>query len=298
MTMADQATVLRGLIQEHERTRGPIAPTRPSNRLAHSIAVTSGKGGVGKTTVAVNLAVQLASMGRRVILLDADIGTANVDVMCNVVAQNTLAHVVAGRKELQDIVVDAPGGFRLVPGCSGLAHMAELSTHERDRLTAQMRRLESSADVLLIDTGAGVGPNVLSFCLAAERMLVVTTPEPTSITDAYAVIKSVASQGRSIDVRLLVNMVRDEHEARVVFSRVANVCQRFLELSPNYAGYVVSDSHVSRAVRKRRPFVMESPGAKASACLLSLAHRMDRHATDPKPASHGLLKRMATWIAS
>ncbi|MEM1110068.1 MAG: MinD/ParA family protein [Planctomycetota bacterium] len=299
MSVADQAAALRGLVQQYEQSSGSrvsASAARPQPRLAQTIAVTSGKGGVGKTSITVNLAVQLARLGRRVVLLDADLGTANADVICNVNAPATLAHVVAGRKQLEDIVIDTPGGFRLVPGASGLANMANLSAHEHDRLNAQMRRLESSCDVLLIDTGAGVGPNVLSFCAAAERTLVVTTPEPTSITDAYAVIKTLNAQTTSPDIRLLINMVRDEAEARAVFARVNGVCQRFLGLSPNYAGHVLRDEAVPRAVCERRPFSLRSPKAKASACVLSLAHRIDRHAALPHSVSDGLLRRMTSWL--
>jgi len=299
MSLADQATSLRGLVEQYDQAQAQspssVAP-RSQPRLAQTIAITSGKGGVGKTTISVNLAVQLARLGRRVVLLDADLGTANADVMCKINAPRTLAHVVAGRCELEDAIVEAPGGFRLIPGASGLANMANLSPAERDRLAAQMRRLESSCDVLLIDTGAGVGPNVLSFCMAAERLLVVTTPEPTSITDAYAVIKTINTQAARPDIRLLVNMVQDEAEARAVFARIAGVCQRFLGLSPSYAGFVVTDARVPRAVRLRRPFVLDAPNSKASACVLSLAHRLDRHATDPQRVSGNLLKRMATWL--
>ena len=294
MSVADQAAALRGMVDRFESAQAQ-AGSRAVTRLAQTLAITSGKGGVGKTTVSVNLAAQLARLGRRVVLLDADLGTANADVMCNLHAPATLAHVVAGHKELNEILIDAPGGFKLVPGASGLANMADLSPHERDRLAAQMRRLETGCDLLLIDTGAGVGPNVLGFCAAAERLLVVTTPEPTSITDAYAVIKTVHHQTLRPDVRLLVNVVEDEAEARAVFARISGVCQRFLGLSPSYAGFVPRDPQVPRAVRRRQPFVLEAPRCKASASLLSLAHRLDRHAAAPSDSPRGLLKRMAFW---
>ncbi|MEO1235788.1 MAG: MinD/ParA family protein [Planctomycetota bacterium] len=299
MTVADQAAGLRGLVDEYQRLLAS-PPTYPSAtghpRLAQTLAITSGKGGVGKTTVAVNLAAQLARLGRRVVLLDADLGTANADVMCNLGARRTLAHVVAGTCTIDDVLIDAPGGFRLVPGASGLANMANLGQHEHDRLAAQMRRLESNCDLLLVDTGAGVGPNVLSFCVAAERVLVVTTPEPTSITDAYAVIKTIKTQSANPDLRLVVNMARDEAEARAVFTRIAQVCRRFLNLSPSYAGHVLADANVPQAVRKRRPFVLEAPRSAASACVLSLAHRLDRHAVEPEAPSRGLVRRMAAWL--
>ena len=301
MSVADQATALRGLVEQYESSRiaGSAAAAaisaRPRHQLAQTIAITSGKGGVGKTTVSVNLAIQLARLGRRVVLLDADLGTANVDVMCNINPSKTLAHVIAGRCDLSEIVIDAPGGFRLVPGASGLANVANLSVHELDRLNAQLRRLEADCDVLLIDTGAGVGMNVLSFCCAADRLLVVTTPEPTSITDAYAVIKTVHSQTADPDIRLLINQVSDETEAKAVFARIGGVCQRFLGLSPGYAGHILKDPMVPRAVRSRRPFSLDAPRGKASTCVLSLAHRLDRHAAESDAARGGLLKRMSKW---
>lgn len=261
---------------------------------ATTLAVTSGKGGVGKTSISVNLAVQLAQMGRRVILLDADLGTANADVICNINAPRNLSHVVAGRCSLHDALVDAPGGFRMIAGASGLSQMAALGEFERARLMDQMRVLEHEADLILIDTGAGVGPNVLGFLVAVDQILVVTTPEPTAITDAYAVIKTASRQADNLDIRLLVNQVRDEREARAVYDRVSGVCRRFLDLTPRYAGHIVSDPRVPHAVRRRQPFVLEHPASPASMCMHRLAHRIDRHASTPR--DQGLLRRMAAWL--
>lgn len=285
-TLLDQAQALRRWVMD------------TTQRRARIVAVTSGKGGVGKSNVAVNLAIRLAEMGRRVVLFDADLGTANADVLCNITPSATLAHVVAGRYSLEDAMIDAPGGFRLVPGASGLAQMAALSEFERTRLIDQLHRIESDADVILIDTGAGVSPNVLSFVVAADQILVVTTPEPTAVTDAYAVIKTVIRQrpeGTETDIRLLVNMVKDAAEGRQIFDRIDSVCRRFLAVSPRYAGHVVSDPRVPLAVRRRRPFVIDSPGCEASVCLGQLAHRMDRHASEPRGG--GLFHRMVSWMA-
>lgn len=266
-----------------------------AERRARIVAVTSGKGGVGKSNVAVNLAIRLTEMGRRVVLLDADLGTANADVLCNLAPGAGLAHVVAGRQELADAMVEAPGGFRLIPGASGLAQMAALSEFERARLVQQVQQLEGQADLILIDTGAGVSPNVLSFAVPADQLLVVTTPEPTAITDAYAVIKTVCRMRDENDVRILVNMTRDAAEGRAVFERIDAVCRRFLNLTPRYAGHIVSDPKVPLAVRRRRPFVIDSPNCEASVCIGQLAHRMDRHAAEPR--GEGLLQRMAMWVA-
>ena len=266
-----------------------------NSRRARLVAISSGKGGVGKSNLAVNLAVRLSEMGRRVVLLDADLGTADADVLCGLMARGNLAHVVAGRRTLAETMIEAPGGFRLIPGASGLANMAALSEFERSRLVDQMSGLEADADVVLIDTGAGISPNVLAFLLAADQQLIVTTPEPTAVTDAYALIKTASRQRQDLDIRVLVNMARDAHEARQVFERIDAVCKRFLNLTPRFAGHVGLDPRVPQAVRRRRPFVLEFPTTEASLCINRLAHRLDRHATEPR--GEGLLRRMAMWLA-
>jgi len=295
--MTDQAQMLREAVERQARPDAPAprgVPVEPGPR-ARTIAVTSGKGGVGKTTMSVNLAVQLARLRRKVVLLDADLGTANADVLCNLSAPMGLAHVVAGRRRLEEVMVDAPGGFRLIPGASGLAQMAALSEYERRNLLDQLHELESRADVILIDTGAGVSPNVLGFLVAAGEVLVVTTPEPTSITDAYAVIKTLVRQKPDASISLVLNMVRDEAEARDVFARVSSVCRKFLNVSPRYAGHVQSDARVQMSIRRRQPFALDAGAQQARASLDRLAHRLDRHATPAR--SEGLFRRMAGWLA-
>lgn len=257
--------------------------------------MTSGKGGVGKTSVAVNLAIRLSTMGRKTLLLDADLGTANADVLCNLSPSLNIAHVVAGRAALEKVIIDAPGGFRLIPGASGLAQIAALGQYERDRLIAQMLPIESEADTLIIDTGAGVSPNVLSFALSADQLLVVTTPEPTAVTDAYALIKLIARQKNDADIRVLVNMVRDLEEARQVFDRLDAVAKKFLGITLRFAGHLVHDTRVGLAVRKRCPFVIDSPRCEASLCIGQLAHRLDRHAHETGQES--LLRRMTAWLS-
>ncbi len=281
--ITDQADALRDLV------------TDTRERRARVITVASGKGGVGKSNIAVNLAIRLSMMGRKVVLLDADLGTANADVLCDLKPVIGLAHVVAGRAEINEAVIDAPGGFHLLPGASGLAGMAGLSEYEHSRLIRQIRRLEDDYDLVLIDAGAGVSPNVVNFVLAADQLLVVTTPEPTAVTDAYALIKVVTRQGGACDIRLLVNQARDVEEARRVFARIDSVCRRFLRISPRYAGHVLADPRVSAAVRRRSPFVLSSPSCDASVCVGQLAHRMDRGAIKKRGA--GLLRRMAVWLA-
>src|SRR5256714_5301836 len=222
MTMLiDQATHLRSLARNRRR--------------ATVIAITSGKGGVGKSNISVNLAIKLAEAGKHVVLLDADLGLANADVLCNIEVPFNLAHVIGRKKDLKEVMVRAPGGFHLIGGASGLARMADLTDEDRQRLVDALVPLEYQTDIILIDTGAGISPNVLSFTRAADHVLVVTTPEPTAITDAYAVVKVLtrgdgiaAPDGIERRISLLVNQVRSEAEAKIVYARIAKVAKQFL----------------------------------------------------------------------
>src|SRR5580658_6385898 len=188
-----------------------------ARRRASVIAITSGKGGVGKSNIAVNLAIKFAESNKDVVLLDADLGLANADVLCNIELHANLSHVIARKKELKEVLTMAPGGFHLIGGASGLARMADLSDEDRERLIVALVELEEQTDVILIDTGAGISPNVLSFTRAADHVLVVTTPEPTAITDAYAVIKVLCRDGDDRRISLLVNQVRNPSEGRLVY---------------------------------------------------------------------------------
>ena len=281
--IADQAEALRTLARDSTTDRARV------------VSIASGKGGVGKSNLAVNLAVRLSQMGRRVVLMDADLGTANVDVLCNIRPSANLAHVVAGRKTMQDAIIQAPGGFGLIPGASGLAKMADLSTFERSRLVEQLHRIEHEYDLILIDLCAGVGPNVMSFILGSDQLLTVTTPEPTAMTDAYAVIKVVSRHQCNLRIGLVINMVKDAQEGQLVYDRINGVCKKFLDISTHYAGYVLNDSRVPVAVRRRYPFMLEHPRGDASLCINRLAHRIDRHAAEPSRNEGGLWRRVASW---
>jgi flagellar biosynthesis protein FlhG len=278
--LIDQASQLRMMM--HERRRATV------------IAVTSGKGGVGKSNVSVNLAIKLAAAGKDVVLLDADLGLANADVLCSIDLPFNLAHVIARKKELRDVMVPAPGGFRLIGGASGLARMADLSELDRQRIINSLAEVENQADVILIDTGAGISPNVLAFTRTADHVLVVTTPEPTAITDAYAVIKVLSRDGAQRRVSLFVNQVKQAGEAKMVYDRIAKVARQFLGIIIYDAGYMVTDEQVANAVRKRTPFVLASPRCPASTCITQLAIRLQQGVAAAHP--NGFFNRMGKWF--
>lgn len=265
-------------------------------RRAKIIAVTSGKGGVGKSNVAVNLSIELARGGRRVILLDADLGLANADVLLNVPVKSNIAHFVARQRRLDEVLIDAPGGIKLVAGASGLSKMADLPNFDRQRLVMALAELEAEADNIVVDTGAGISQNVLSFARAADQVLVVTTPEPTAITDAYAVVKVMVRSRESesdaiATTSLLVNQARSTAEASRAYQRVEMVARQFLGMKLYDAGFVPFDPAVSAAVRARVPFVLGNPRSAAARSIAELAKRLE--AGLENPVDGGLVDRLA-----
>ncbi|MFG0251728.1 MAG: MinD/ParA family protein, partial [Phycisphaerales bacterium JB038] len=250
---------------------------RPRARI---VAISSGKGGVGKTNVAVNLCIALARLGRRVTLLDADLGLANADVICGMSVAAHLGHVVAGRRRLEEVQVWAPGGFRLIPGASGVAGSADATPEQCLRLVEALGRLEDESDLIVIDTGAGSGRVVGSFLSSADTVLVVTTPEPPAITDAYALIKTcVRRRGHAAErpqqLGLIVNQAESEREAQRVHQRIAGVAERFLSLEVALSGWLPFDEVVRESVRKRIPFYIAAPKRNISGCVDSLAQWVD-----------------------
>jgi flagellar biosynthesis protein FlhG len=238
------------------------------------IAVASGKGGVGKTNVTANLAITLAQRGRRVWVLDADLGLANLDVIYGVSPKRTLFDVVRGAHRLADIVVEGPGGIRLIPAASGVAELTALTPAEQLGVLEEVDALEEAIDVLLIDVAAGISSNVLYFAAAATETLVVTTPEPTAIADAYALVKVLAARWGRREFPVVVNMATSARDAADAFGRLARVAGQFLPVRLEYLGWVPWDDAVPRAVRSQTPVVLASPGTPAACAIASLAERL------------------------
>ena len=315
----DQASRLREMVGRGAPARParPVSPARPAaeawasgtidrpaDRSARVIAVTSGKGGVGKTNLAVNLAARFAQAGRRTVLLDADMGLANADVLCGLNLKRNLAHVVAGRCRIADVLADAPGGFSLAAGATGLEKMADLAPAEHLRLLDELATLERAADLILVDTGAGISPNVLTFTRNADHILIVTTPEPTAVTDAYATAKVIV-RGRqrrgeaATPISVVVNNARTPREAGETFDRLSRVAREFLGAELTDAGFVPSDPAVGRAVRARRPFVVGQPRCPASVAVTRLAVRLEAGVADALPPGSlggGFFSRLADAV--
>ncbi|MBI2371821.1 MAG: MinD/ParA family protein [Deltaproteobacteria bacterium] len=302
----DQAGTLRKLAADGpEGLQGerelPLAePGRPRSRPPRVIAVSSGKGGVGKTNVVANVACALARLGRRVLILDADLGLANLDVLLGLAPRFTLAHVIAGEKTIEEILVPGPAGVEILPAASGVQELAELQEPQRLALLRELDRLDGGRyDLLLIDTAAGISSNVLTFSAAAQEILVVASPEPTSITDAYALMKVLAAKHRERHFRLLVNSAADPREGKEVYRKLSLAVDRFLHVSLDYAGYVLHDEYVPQAVRQQRLVVELYPYARASRCFLALARQVaDRPAPSaPKGGLQIFWRQLATQAA-
>ena len=262
------------LLQTNPRSTPPLPGAFHPVRV---IAVTGGKGGVGKTNVSVNLAVSLAEMGKRTLLMDADLGLANVDVLLGLSPKFTLADLVAGRCQLEDVLLEGPEGLMVVPASSGFRHMAELTPAEHVGLVHVFSELQRALDVMVVDTAAGITDSVLTFCQAAQDTVVVVCDEPASITDAYALIKVLARE-RGLDrVHVIANMVRDPNEGRKLYEKLARVCERFLgDVALHYLGAVPQDDWLRRAVQRQQAVVKAYPGSPSARAITDIARTTAR----------------------
>jgi flagellar biosynthesis protein FlhG len=245
-------------------------------KIIQTVAVTSGKGGVGKTNVVANLAVSLAMLGKKTLILDADLGLSNIDVMFGITSKYNIGHVLNGEKVLQDVIVQGPPGVWILPASSGIEELTHLSEFQRLRLIDEFERLDVDIDYLLIDTGAGISPNVAFFCVAAQRILIVVSPEPTSLTDAYALIKVLANKYQEREFSILVNSVRNYEEAELIFKRLSTATEKFLRISLDYFGFLPADLNVSKAVRMQNTVVTAFPESPASRGFMDIARHITR----------------------
>jgi flagellar biosynthesis protein FlhG len=272
----DQADTLRQMARSAKQvsqTAGNGSQTTDQQGI-RVISVTSGKGGVGKSNVVANLAMALATLGKKVLIVDADLGVGNLDVLLGLSPQFNLNHVLSGEKSLPEILVEVTPSIKLIPAGSGVQEYTSLGQHEKLKLLDELDMLEENFDIMIIDTEAGISENVTYFTVAAQEILVVVTPEPTSITDVYALIKLLATRYSEHHFKVLINMARDSEDALEVFRKLANVAGRFLDISLDYLGCVVRDERLIDSVKKQKAVYELFPDSDASNCFTTLAKRV------------------------
>jgi len=276
--MHDQAEMLRRLAGKNNKNE--ISDDPVTNKRARVIAVTSGKGGVGKTSIAVNLAIQLSLKGLRVVILDFDFGLANVDVLFGIVPKFSLLDVIRGDKDISEVLTSGPANIKFLSGGSGIEELARLDRRQIRKITASINVLDSLFDVVLIDTAAGISKNVMNFVLAADQVLLVTTPEPTSITDAYALIKMVSRKDLRKQINVIVNKAETLREAENVANKLCQVSEKFLSLRLSKLGYILYDDNVTKSIKLQKPFVLYNSKCSASRSIEEIADRMFSFGSD------------------
>jgi len=289
--MEDQAEKLREIMRQKTDVPGNnTAPGRSSK--TRIITVTSGKGGVGKTNVSVNLALAYARLGKKVVVMDADLGLANVNIMLNMVPKHNLYDMIRKGKTMREILVETDYGISIVAGALGISQIANLSDDDRKRFIEELNTL-SFADIIIIDTSAGVSHNVLDFIAAADDALIITTPEPTAITDAYGIIKIIATEYENLDMelKLIVNRAKSSVDAKKVSDRMTHIASQFLNLKVDYLGFIYDDPVVSQAVLKQKPFLVIDPRSKASICIQHIVGKLEKGELRESGGFSSMLKR-------
>jgi flagellar biosynthesis protein FlhG len=288
--LSDQAQKLRELARQKRPAEAkPMALPEGGGRV---LAITSGKGGVGKTNVVANLGSALAGRGHKVLALDADFGLANLDILLNLNPEKNLAHVLRGEATTEEVVVEALPGFSVLPGASGIQSLADMDALDREKVMKGLTPLVNGYDYVLIDTAAGIGNNVVELCIAAGEVVLVTNPQPTSLTDAYGLTKVILGRSPDIAVRTIVNLVSGPEEGRKVWAKLNDVVKEFLDREIEYLGHISRDDCVNRATSRQQPFVSAYPRSKATACVEKLADSITGVATKATGGMGGFLNRL------
>lgn len=267
----------RDLSTHNYAADGPWTQASRSRCAARTIAVTGGKGGVGKSNLVINIALELAAVGRRITILDADLALANADVLLGLTPKLHLGHVLSGRHSLEEVVLTVAEGVRLIPGGSGVEELANLSRDEHTRLVAELRAMEEGSDYMLVDTAAGIAGNVMGVLRAAGEIVVVTTPDPTAVVDAYATIKVLQHTAPHTPVWVVVNNVVGLGDADAVFTQLNSAAMRFLNRELCFLGSIPRDGELAGAVLRQRPVVSLVPDAPSSRAFRLIGKHLDKH---------------------
>jgi flagellar biosynthesis protein FlhG len=260
------------VIPENNKSEQSKARNRTSNSKV--IAITSGKGGVGKTNIVANIGFALSQMGKRVLILDADLGLGNIDVLLGLTPKYNLSHVVMREKTASEIIIEGPKNLKILPASSGIQELTQLTEEQRNNIFRELNSALDCIDILLIDTAAGISSNVMYFNVTAQEVLVVVTPEPTSMTDAYALMKVMSLKYSAKKFRLLVNLATNSGEAHEIFRQLTMVTNRFLDISIEYLGYVLADKNVTKSVKMQKLLCDIYPDSAGSKCFTKLAEQI------------------------
>jgi len=268
--MVDQAEVLRNIAKE----KGLAAPPPKIQVNARVITVTSGKGGVGKTNFTVNLAVAMAKRGKRVVIIDADFGLANIEVLFGVIPRYNLGHVFNGQMDIRDVMSDGPEGIKFLSGGSGLRELANITDKQMSYIIDRFTYLDSVSDIILIDTGAGISDSIIGFIRASTETIIITTPEPTSITDAYAIIKAAKESGDFPAIKVVINRAENSKEGLDIFDKISSVAKRFLGIELINLGCIPYDNAMVKAVKSQKPMMLSYPACDASKAVDIIAKKL------------------------
>lgn len=287
--MMDQAEKLREIINniKIKQLKERINSKNQEKRNSKVIAITSGKGGVGKSNITINLALALSEAGHRVTILDADFGLANVDVLLGIVPQYTLVDVIHNRKNIFEVLSEGPKNIKFISGGSGVEDLIKLEKSQLEKFLANINLLDKMSDVLLIDTGAGLSENVISFIMAADEVLLITTPEPTSITDAYALIKTVSNKDKDKVIKLIVNRAESVYEGNDILSKLTQVADKFLNIKLEPLGFILQDEFVIKAVKTQQPFFISYPKSYAAKYIKEISQKIIK--TDTKAEGNDVI---------
>ncbi len=295
--MNDQAEMLRRIV-DHKNDKEAEGVTE--SRRARVITVTSGKGGVGKTNISVNLAIALSKMGLRVVILDVDFGLANIDLLFGIAPKYTLLDLIHDEKNIFEVLTDGPNNIKFLSGGSGVEELIRLDRKQLRKFVGNIALLDKLYDVIIIDTGAGLSQNVMSFIMAADEILLVTTPEPTAITDAYALVKMVSRRDRRKKIKILVNKAESVREAEEIANKLSVVSEKFLSLKLTKLGYILYDDTVTKSVKQQKPFCISNPKSLAAKNVFEIADQLMKNAvpSDEAQGAKGFIHKLLSFFGA